>query len=127
MGADIMTDPKAYKRVIKSKYGGDPDNFHIGRMDNELYVTLAYPPRTDADNKNNQCRYVVVDQESVRASDGIRISYCYERDGYVIEQNAPTMEPTGPNSSKRVDRWREVFFAQSWALMSPEFEEAIGG
>jgi hypothetical protein len=129
MGADIMNTPERYKRFIESPYGDDPHNFHVAREDDQLHVTLTYPPRTNADNKNNQLRYVVIDQESVRASDGIRVWYCFDRDGYVIEQNDPIMQetPEGPVHAKQVDRWREVFFAKSWALMSPEFEEAIGG
>ena len=105
-----------YRRIIESPYGSEPDNFHVSRSDDELHVTLTYPPWTDADNRTGQIRHLVVDQESVRASDGIRVWYDYARDGFVIEQNAPTMEPTGPDSSTDVAHWREVFFAKSWAL-----------
>ena len=109
-----------YREIIKSQYGSEPDNFHVSRVGGALHVDLTYPPWTDAENKG-QCRYVVVNQEAVRASDGVRLWYDYDRDGFVIEQNAPTMEPMGDDSSIQVDHWREVFFARSWALTPPEF------
>lgn len=96
-------------------------NFHVAKRGDELHVDLTYPPYTDADNKNGKCRHVVVNQESVRASDGIRVWYDFDRDGFVVEQNSPYMREINETSSEQVDSWREVYFAKSWALTSEEF------
>ena len=53
----------------------------------------------------NKIKYLEFDQESVRASDGIRISYDYTRDGYKIEQRSDRENWSG---------WIEVAFIQSW-------------
>lgn len=45
-----------------------------------------------------------IDLMDVRASDGLRIQYDFKRDGWSIQQ--PINE----------DTWKEVYFAQSWAL-----------
>jgi hypothetical protein len=78
-------------------------------------VTLTYPPRTETENPE-QARHVVVNQESVRASDGVRLHYDYERDGFVVEQNRLTLRKVGPDSYDSVDNWTEVGFFASWAL-----------
>lgn len=48
-----------------------------------------------------------------RASDGIRIEYDSHRDGWVILQE------------DNHDEWKEVAFAQSWALKSDEHRKSI--
>jgi hypothetical protein len=101
-------------KIHESGYGEGPLNFHVSKFGPELSVTLTYPPWTDADNKNDQCRYINVDQESVRASDGVRLHYDYERDGFVIEQPRPRMKKVGPDSYEQVEDWIEVAFCQSW-------------
>lgn len=95
-----------HEEIYKSQYGGGPNNFHVTKNGDTLDVELTYPPRSDAENTKNQCRYIFVDQESVRASDGIRLHYDYDRDGWVIEQEPECGE----------DTWVEVAFVQSWAL-----------
>lgn len=109
-----------HRKIIESQYGDHPDNFHIERHDDELHVTLTYPPYTDAANKG-QVRHVVFDQESVRATDGIRISFDFARNGYKIEQASifswecddPVCDPD----------WQEVAFVEAWARDAPEMEE----
>jgi hypothetical protein len=103
-----------FKKIHESEYGDSPLNFHVDKRGDELHVDLTYPPWTDADNKNGQCRYVCVDQEAVRASDGVRLHYDYQRDGFVVEQPRPHMKVTGPNSYDSVTEWIEVGFFESW-------------
>ena len=66
----------------------------------------------------NQVRFLEVDISDVRASDGVRVSYDFERDGYVIEQPCANYWFEGdemiPSGDKR--EWKEVGFFQSWAL-----------
>lgn len=93
-----------YEKIHESEYGDEPHNFHVGKGGDTLTVELTYPPRSDVANTHDQCRYIVVNQESVRASDGIRLVYDYDRDGFSIQQE------TSP------DNWQEVYFAMSWAL-----------
>ena len=104
--------------IHESKYGGDPNNFHVHKRGDELHVTLTYPPWDDASNKGGQCRYVVFDQEAVRASDGIRISYDYDRDGYKIEQ--ATVFAWEVKDEVCDPGWVEVAFIQAWAKAPPD-------
>lgn len=94
------------KKIHESEYGGGPCNFHVTKDGDTLSVELTYPPRSDDENPNNQCRYIFVDQESVRASDGVRLYYDYDRDGWVIQQETECGS----------DSWQEVAFIESWAL-----------
>ena len=96
--------------IHESEYGDGENNFHVIKHGDVLDVTLTYPPYTDADNAHDQCRHIEVNQESVRASDGIRMHYDYDRDGWVIEQ--PRVRDPNPD----IEEWTEVAFIQSWAL-----------
>jgi hypothetical protein len=90
-----------------------PDNFHLERSGDELRVTLTYPPRNGDENPEGKCRYIEVNQESVRASDGIRLYYDYARDGFVIQQ-ASTFSWEADDQVCDPD-WQEVAFIQPWA------------
>lgn len=87
----------------------DESDLLIERYSKNIYVTLMYPPWTDEEDDGTRARAVIVDQSSVRASDGIRISYDYKRDGYVIEQN------TGVLDENENPVWVESAFIQAWA------------
>jgi len=103
----------SHKKIHESEYGDSPFNFNVVKHDDTLCVDLTYPPWTDADNKNDQCRYVWVDQEAVRASDGVRLHYDYNRDGFVVEQPKPWMELIDGCYHSR-EEWIEVGFFESW-------------
>lgn len=107
-------------RIVESDYGRNSRNFHVAKLGPELHVTLTYPPRTDADNKDNQCRFVVVEQESVRNADGLRLWFDFKRNGWVVEQNAPTMDAFD-GGHRHTDHWQEVFFAPAWGSTAPEY------
>lgn len=97
---------KAGHEIHESDYRNE--NYHVDRYGQELHVTLTYP-----NVSNGGALFVVFDQESVRASDGIRISYDYDRDGYKIEQASIFQweiddEVCDPD-------WEEVAFIQAWA------------
>ncbi len=110
-----------YRKIITSEYGAHPDNFHVTRNNDAVNITLTYPPWTDADNTRNQVRYVEVNQESVRASDGIRLHYDYQRDGFVVEQPQVKYVPgKEPNCLDMVETWIEVGFFQSWRFDTEE-------
>lgn len=111
-----------HRTIHESEYGQSPMNFHVAKHGDELHVDLTYPPWTDADNKTGQCRYVVVNQEAVRASDGVRLHYDYERDGFVVEQPRPYVTlADGVYHSGQT--WIEVGFFQSWKFDRPESEQ----
>ena len=106
-----------HRKIHESAYGGTPDNFHIIRHDDELHVELTYPPYTDAENKG-QVRYVVFDQESVRATDGIRLSFDFDRNGYKVEQASTfTFECDDPICDPD---WQEVAFVPAWGRRAPD-------
>lgn len=54
--------------------------------------------------------HIEVGLEHVRAADNIRISYDFERDGYVIEQSRWT------DDNLLGELWQEVAFIRSWSL-----------
>jgi hypothetical protein len=111
-----------HKNIHDSEYGDGPLNFHVAKHGDELDIRLTYPPWSDADNKTGQCRHVRINQEAVRASDGIRVHYDYVRDGFVIEQPRPYMVLENGVYDCR-ETWIEVAFCQSWRFERPDDEQ----
>jgi hypothetical protein len=65
-------------------------------------------------------KFLRVDLVDVRASDGLRLHYDFERDGWAIEQQ----ELLGRSPDGEVDlKWKEVAFVQSWALWDDDDDE----
>lgn len=82
--------------------------FTFDEYGDSMHFDFAYP-------RQNQIKHLVVGLSDVRASDGIRITYDFERDGYVIEQ--PTkLEWATDDPESGDEKWKEVAFIQSWAL-----------
>lgn len=77
-------------------------------QEDTIDVELAY-------QRNKKIKYLTFGICDVRASDGIRISYDFDRDGYVIEQPTKLQwQLNDPNSGDM--KWKETAFIQSWAL-----------
>jgi hypothetical protein len=89
---------------IANKGGYGP---HLARHDRVISVELTYP-RSD-ENADT----VEVGIECVRAADSIRVSYDFERDGYVIKQ-ASVFE-WEPDDTEQNEDWQEVAFVHAWA------------
>ena len=70
-------------------------------------VVLEYPR-----NEGNP-KFVEVDLMCVRAADGLRISYDFERDGWKIEQAA--IFSWDAEDEKCDPDWQEVAFVKAWA------------
>ena len=65
----------------------------------------------DIDEHVTHCE---INLSDVRASDGVRISYDFDRDGWKIEQ---PMLHSWPSDDPVCDpQWTEVAFVQSWQL-----------
>lgn len=77
----------------------------------EAHITVMYP-----NNPDSLIKHLVINQCSVRASDGVRLHYDYDRDGFVIEQ-ASKWEWDEKDEVCDPD-WQEVAFVQSWARES---------
>ncbi len=58
----------------------------------------------------------------MRASDGIRVHYDYNRDGFVVEQPRDHYVKLSDKSYDTVTDWIEVGFFQSWAINDPNDE-----
>lgn len=105
------------EKIRESDYGDN--NCDIIRRDQVLSVNMTYPGYTESDNPM-RVRVVEINQESVRASDGVRISYDYNRDGWSIMQPKVTevlVEETPHGNSYRDDEeWIETAFVGSWAF-----------
>lgn len=117
-----MNKDAIYEKIRESEYGVSPNNVHITRRGDTLCVENTYPNITKVGVK-----YFEIDQESVRASDGIRLHYDYDRDGWVIEQ--PTKLIWLANDDPCDMGWKEVAFIQSWALEAEQkaWEESLFG
>jgi hypothetical protein len=68
-------------------------------------IELHYP------RQEGHAKYIQVGLEDVRAADDIRISYDFDRDGWVIEQSAVWTEE---NHDTYTEDWKEVAFVQAW-------------
>ncbi|MCK2055278.1 hypothetical protein [Methylobacterium sp. 37f] len=102
--------------IHESEYGDGPGNFDVEVYGDVLNVNLTYPNITI-----DGCRHVHVNQESVRASDGIRLSYDYDRDGWSIQQQV-CVDLGDRIYTPNPDEWVEVSFVQSWSLMRDQRE-----
>lgn len=98
-------------KIHKSRYGAGPGNFHVSVRKDTLNVDLTYPQVT-----KDGCRHVHVNRESVRASDGVLLSYDYDRDGWSIQQQV-YVDLGGCMDQPNPDEWIEVAFVQSWGLV----------
>ena len=78
-----------------------------------IVVTLAYP-------RIEPVRAVEIDLSDVRASDGIRVTYDFDRDGWVIWQ-ASIFEWEAGDEEQDPD-WQEVAFVRSWARDPRSYE-----
>lgn len=97
--------------IHESEYGDGPGNFHVAVRGDQLHVDLTYPRFTVGG-----CRHVLVNQESVRASDGVLLSYDYDRDGWSIQQQV-MIDRDGCMETPNPDEWVEVAFVRSWSLV----------
>jgi hypothetical protein len=107
------------EKIKTSDYSSNNTDIH--RDGDTLSINLTYPPYTNADNEDGRVRYVEIDQESVRASDGIRVSYDYERDGWKIEQATAFQWDVDDETCD--PRYVETAFVPSWPFGSPSDED----
>jgi hypothetical protein len=77
------------------------------RYGDAIHIDLWYP------GVEGNAKYIVLGLMHVRAADGIRISYDFERDGYKIEQASKFQwEADDPICDPD---WQEVAFIKAWA------------
>lgn len=118
------------------KFNPEPygsNNFHVERghtanhpnspLKDTLNVILSYPPWEEG--ADERVRYIEVDQESVRASDGIRLHYDFHRDGWVVCQPTWKLVQVDDTKLDSVHIWTEVGFFQSWALDQEDIDTKI--
>lgn len=84
-------------------------DYYSNRLDT-LSFEFSYP-RLDG-----KIKYLEVGLSDVRASDGIRVSYDFDRDGFVIEQPYINEVDMGDYIDATKETWEEVGFFESWAL-----------
>lgn len=101
----------ARKRAIKAI-----ENFRInvelwkGDDNQTMRIEFAYPRLKGNINE------IELGLGDVRASDGIKIYYDFERDGYVIMQPYIVEKDMGDYIDAATETWEEVGFFKSWAL-----------
>lgn len=86
--------------------------FTLDERGDTMAFDFAYP-------RQNKIKFLEVGLSDVRASDGIRIWYDFERDGYVIEQ---PQQLAWRLDEKIDEKWKEVAFAQSWRFEKEQKE-----
>lgn len=69
-----------------------------------LNVVLSYP-------RSRPTKGVCIDLSDVRAAPGIRVSYDFERDGWVVERPV--------NGPEEGERWQEYGFFTAWNMEEP--------
>lgn len=79
---------------------------YMWAKDGTVHVDLFYP------RSPGNPEYLEVGLLAVRAADNIRISYDFDRDGWVIEQ-ASVFE-WEPDDEEMDPDWQEVAFVQAW-------------
>jgi hypothetical protein len=72
-----------------------------------ISVDLDYP------GVNGNPEHIEIDLMHVRSADPIRVSYDFDRDGWVIEQAA--VFAWAPEDKVCDPEWAEVAFVQAWA------------
>jgi len=91
------------RRIVAEEWLGD------GNKDT-ITIEFSFP------RLENKIKYIKLGIEDIRASDGIRIHYDFERDGYVVEQYYIIEKDMGTYIDAATETWEEVGFFQSWAL-----------
>ena len=81
-------------------------------MSDDRVQRVSIRPRSD-----DEPVALEVSLEDVRAADDIRISYDFERDGWVIQQASNT--GPWPADAALDEGWQEVAFVKAWALSGP--------
>lgn len=81
---------------------------NISIHNDAVHIDIWYPGIDD------NPKYLEVGLMHVRASDGIRIHYDFERDGFVVEQPKPRIWKTADKTYDGTEDWIEVGFFQSW-------------
>ncbi len=81
---------------------------------NDLHVDLHYP-----DYDRDKAKKLIIGLCSVRSADEIRVSYDFDRNGWVIEQ--ATIFEWDWKTETVFDRgWKEVAFAPAWQFDTRE-------
>lgn len=88
------------------------DGKHTDTFSDVPQIDLWYP-RADPNN----AQAVEIGLMDVRAADSIRVSYDFDRDGWVIQQ-ASVFE-WDADDDVRDPCWKEVAFIQAWGLQDP--------
>lgn len=74
-------------------------------------VWLWYPRSNVAPRKSTEPQAIEINLIDVRAADTIRVTYDYERDGYVVSMK-PTRDLGG--AMEEIGDWQEVAFVDAW-------------
>lgn len=82
----------------------------FGVHEDTLSVEMKYP-------KISPHKFVEVGLIDVRAADGIRISYDYDRDGWKIEQAGRFRWKSEEDEREVGNDWKEVAFVEAWARL----------
>lgn len=75
----------------------------------DVLMTELYYPREGF----GEIMTIQIDLCDTRAADGIRVSYDFERDGYVIKQ--ASIFSWESDDKERNEDWQEVAFIKAWA------------
>jgi hypothetical protein len=80
------------------------------RFGDDLCVDLEYP------RNPGQAKAVVVGLCDVRAADSVRVSFDFDRNGWVVQQAKRQSGDYGAPVEAYDPQWTEVGFFEAWAL-----------
>jgi hypothetical protein len=94
------------------------ENIEVEKINDEkvVYVEIHYP-------RNNKIDTVEIGLCDVRANDGIRIKYDFERDGWVILQPRIYHPKIDENTYGYEEEWIESAFCPAWKYELDEEEK----
>jgi hypothetical protein len=83
------------------------------RSGDVLFLDLWYPHLPKAERSDARVTTIEVGLMDVRAADSVRVSYDFERDGWVIKQ-AAVFEWSEDDTTNGDSDWQEVAFVPAW-------------
>lgn len=85
----------------------------------EVTIRLTYP-------RSSRHKYFLVELADVRCGSLIRLSYDFDRDGWMIEQDKNESDHFEQDINDCIEDWAEVAFIPSWQFETHENREGKG-
>lgn len=95
--------------MVAVPFNKQSDITDVAVWQDTAHIDIWYPR-----NDDTAVKFLEVGLMDVRASDGIRVHYDFERDGFVVCQPKPIVSGIKDSCIECGEEWIEVGFFQSW-------------